>query len=165
MASSAKSGQLQIRVSAQQKAAIRDAARRAGVDMSTYVLGRVLPVAAHRFHDAVQACAVPGNERFALAELNSLLAALPAAALREATAETPARWPSRFIAAYVAAMVERVSEARHVAPAPWTAAVGALAEPYFASELPSLRLHLLMNSPAPFRRRNLFIDSSVGQRV
>ncbi len=165
MASPAKSGQLQIRVSAQQKAAIRDAARRAGMDMSTYVLGRVLPAAARRFHEAVLACAVPGNERFALAELNSLLAALPAAALREATAELPARWPSQFIAAYVAAMVERVSEARHVAPAPWTATVGALIEPYFASELPSLRLYLLMNSPAPFRRRNLFIDSSVGQRV
>jgi hypothetical protein len=165
MVRSAKSGQLQIRVSTQQKAAIREAARRAGMEMSSYVLARVLPAAARRFHDVVQACAVPGNERFALAELNSLLASLGAAALREATAEEPVRWPSPFVAAYAAAMVERASEARRMPPPPWTATIGALPEPYFASELPGLRLYLLMNSPAAFRRRNLFIDSSVGQQV
>ena len=70
MVQSAKISQLQIRVSTQQKGAIRDAARRAGMDMSAYVLGRVLPPAGRRFQDAVLACALPGNERFALAELN-----------------------------------------------------------------------------------------------
>ncbi len=39
----AKSHQLQIRVSAGQKAALRRQARRAGLDMSTYVLARALP--------------------------------------------------------------------------------------------------------------------------
>lgn len=29
----------------------------------------------------------------------------------------------------------------------------------------SLRLHLLTRSPPPFRRRNLFVDSSIGQRA
>jgi hypothetical protein len=29
----------------------------------------------------------------------------------------------------------------------------------------SLRLYLLTHSPAPFRRRNIFIDASVGSRV
>jgi hypothetical protein len=62
-------------------------------------------------------------------------------------------------------MVEWACAARRIPPPPWTAGVAAVAEPYFASELPGLRLYLLMNSPAPFRRRNLFIDSSVGQRV
>jgi len=32
-------------------------------------------------------------------------------------------------------------------------------------ELLGLRLHLLTHSPAPFRRRNIFIDASVGARV
>ena len=36
---------------------------------------------------------------------------------------------------------------------------------WFASELKSLRLHLLTKSPAPFRRRNLFVDSTLGDRV
>ena len=165
MVQSAKSGHLQIRVSSQQKAAIRDAARRAGLDMSAYVLDRLLPAQGRRFQDAILACEPPGNERFALAELNSLLASLGALALREATAEAPARWPSSFIASYVAAMVERACAMRRIVPPKWTAGVGGVAVPYFASELPRLRLYLLMNSPAPFRRRNLFIDSSVGQRV
>jgi hypothetical protein len=40
-----------------------------------------------------------------------------------------------------------------------------LAEPVFASSLQSLRLHLLVLSPAPFRRRNIFIDSTLGARI
>ncbi|MGH7310893.1 MAG: plasmid mobilization protein, partial [Candidatus Rokuibacteriota bacterium] len=43
MPASAKSAQLQIRVSPAEKAAIQRAARRAGLDMSAYVLTRVLP--------------------------------------------------------------------------------------------------------------------------
>jgi hypothetical protein len=51
-------------------------------------------------------------------------------------------------------------------PAPaWTRAVVPLEEPFFGSTLESLRLHLLTQSPAPFRRRNIFIDSSLGQQV
>jgi hypothetical protein len=42
---------------------------------------------------------------------------------------------------------------------------GPLAEPVFGSDLMSLRLYLLTHSPAPFRRRNIFIDASVGFRV
>ena len=51
-------------------------------------------------------------------------------------------------------------------PAPaWTGKIEALAEPVFGSALPSLRLYLLTHSPASFRRRNIFIDSSVGAQV
>jgi len=48
---------------------------------------------------------------------------------------------------------------------PWVQSVAPLREPVFGTSLPSLRLHLLMHTPAPFRRRNLFIDSSVGDPV
>jgi hypothetical protein len=40
-----------------------------------------------------------------------------------------------------------------------------LEEPAFGTALQSLRLHLLTHSPPPFRLRNIFIDSSLGQRV
>jgi hypothetical protein len=40
-----------------------------------------------------------------------------------------------------------------------------LERPWFASSLKSLRLHLLTASPPPFRRRNLFVDSTIGDRV
>jgi uncharacterized protein (DUF1778 family) len=45
----AKSEQLQIRLSRQEKAAIQRAAARAGMDMSGYVLSRVLSAPAAQF--------------------------------------------------------------------------------------------------------------------
>jgi len=49
----ATSHQLQIRVSAGQKAALRRQAPRAGMDMSTYVLMRALPASAVRVADLI----------------------------------------------------------------------------------------------------------------
>jgi len=46
--------------------------------------------------------------------------------------------------------------------APWRRS---LAEPWFATTLQSLRLHLLRVAPAAFRRRNLFVDAGAGGRV
>jgi hypothetical protein len=40
-----------------------------------------------------------------------------------------------------------------------------LDEPHFATPLRGLRLHLLRASPVAFKRRNIFVDSSVGDRV
>lgn len=164
MGAAAKSGQIQIRVSPAEKAAIRRAARRAGLDMSAYVLARLLPAPARRFQDLTGACADSRETRFALAELNAWLASLGAGELREAVASPPPRL-TPFLANYIAAMTE-VACARLGVPAPsWAGATAPLIEPVFGSELMSLRLYLLSHSPAPFRRRNIFIDASVGSRV
>jgi len=160
----AKSTQLQIRVSPAEKAAIRDAARRAGLEMSAYVLARVLPAPARHFQELTGACADPEGARFALAELSAWLASLGAAELQEAVASPPPALTPYF-ANYVAAMVEYACAYRGVAPPAWTRAVAPLTEPVFGSALMSLRLYLLTHSPAPFRRRNIFIDASVGSRV
>jgi hypothetical protein len=165
MSRATKSSQLQIRVSAQQKTAIRRAAARAGMDMSTFVLSRLLSVPAARFQDAVAACVGPAPPSFALAELNSLLSALSPNELREAVASRPAVELSTYLANYVAAMVEYACERRAVAVPAWTGAVKSLESPVFGSALQSLRLHLLTHSPPPFRRRNIFIDASLGSRV
>jgi hypothetical protein len=159
-----KSAQLQIRVSPAQKRAIQRAAARAGMDMSAYVLSRVLSVPAALFQDAVAACA-GSAPAFALAELNSLLSAYTPAELREAVATSAAVSLSPFLANYVAAMVELACVKRNLAPPAWTRAVAPLPEPVFGTTLQSLRLHLLTHSPAPFRRRNIFIDATLGDRV
>ena len=70
-----------------------------------------------------------------------------------------------FEANYLAVTVEHAAAIKGVIPPRWTVTVEALDAPWFASSLLSLRLYLLTHSPPPFRRRNLFIDSSVGQRV
>jgi uncharacterized protein (DUF1778 family) len=165
MAKSEKTAQLQIRVTRGQKAAVQRAARRAGMDMSSYVLSRALSAAADRFQDCTRSCASASTPSFALAELNTLLSGLNAAELRDAVAVASSATLSAFLANYVAAMVEYVCAQRAIAAPPWTRAVEPLADPSFGSSLQSLRLHLLTHSPPPFRRRNIFIDSSIGQQV
>lgn len=165
MRAAAKQSQLQIRVSKAQKASIRTAAARAGMDMSTYVLSRVLPSAAADFQAAVHGLAGSIAPSFALAEVNSLLTKLTAPELCVAVAVAPEVPLPPFLANYLAAMVESAC-AKHGVPVPaWTRKVPPLEEPAFGAELQSLRLYLLMRSPAPFRRRNIFIDSSIGDRV
>lgn len=162
---SSKLLQLQLRVSKEEKAAIRRAARIAGMDMSAYVLSRVLPPPAGAFQRAVAALDGPDKPSFALAQINSLLSGLAAPELRQAVATAPEVALTPYLANYVAAMVEAACSMRTLPIPSWTHKVAPLAEPSFGSLLPSLRLYLLTHSPAPFRRRNIFIDSSVGERV
>jgi len=160
-----KTTHLQIRVSPAEKAAIVRAAAAAGLDMSTWVLSRVLDPLAGRFGEWVAECTDDEAGRSGLAGLNDFLAGLSARELAAAVGTAP---PARLGGQrlnYVAAMVE-LACGRAGVPAPaWCAAIPPLREPWFASDLGSLRLHLLHASPAPFRRRNLFIDASVGDRV
>lgn len=161
----AKLSQLQIRVSPDQKAAIRRAAGRAGLDMSTYVLSKALSTPAARFRDAVAALSAAEDPSFALAEISSLLASLSTPELREAIDATPDAALGSFAGNYVAALVESACAQRKLPVPRWTRTIAPLAEPYFASTLRSLRLHLLLHAPAAFRRRNLFVDTDVGSRV
>jgi hypothetical protein len=164
MSAAAKSTHLQIRVSPAEKSAIQRAARRAGMDMSAYVLARLLPALSRRFADLVAAGRDPADARFALAELNSWLAGLGAGELREAVT-SPLVGLTPYLANYVAAMVEYACAQRSVPAPSWTRTIAPLSEPAFGSQLVSLRLYLLTHSPAPFRRRNIFIDATVGARV
>ncbi|MGH8171484.1 MAG: DUF1778 domain-containing protein [Steroidobacteraceae bacterium] len=165
MKGGSKLSQLQVRVSKEEKSAIRRAARLAGMDMSAYVLSRVLPPPATAFQRAVAALDGPGEPSFALAELNTFLSGLAAPELQHAVMAAPAALLPPFLANYVAAMVETACSIRALPIPAWTRQVAPLPEPAFGSMLPSLRLYLLTHSPAPFRRRNIFIDSSIGERV
>ena len=168
MPTPAKSGQLQIRLTPAEKAAIRAAARRAGLGLSAYVLDRVLPASKRRFQELTRELSRAGADspeaRFALAELNTLLADLGGRELQEAVASPPPEL-TPYLANYVAAMVEYACAKKGAAAPSWLRATEPLDEPVFASSLESLRLYLLTHSPAPFRRRNIFIDASVGSRV
>jgi hypothetical protein len=72
---------------------------------------------------------------------------------------------SPYLANYVAAMVELACARRAIAVPAWTRPIEPLQDPSFGSSLPNLRHYLLTHSPAPFRRRNIFIDSTLGSRV
>jgi uncharacterized protein (DUF1778 family) len=163
MSNPTKTTQLQIRVSAEAKRAIARAARRAGMDMSSYVLERVVGAQDARVVELLRRLADDQAQarRYALAELHDLLAALGADELRRAvTAPPPVPLPPE-----VANLIEYACAKRVIEAPAWTRAIVPLVTPVFGSQLQSLRLHLLAHSPPPFRRRNIFIDTSIGGRV
>lgn len=160
-----KSQQLQIRVTPAQKAALKRFARRAGLDVSRYVLSRALPSSRSRLHEIVRGLREEENQRFALAELNDLLSGLARIEFPQAVEDAEIGDLSPFLQNYVAAMVEQAADQKGATPPSWTREVEPLEEPHFAVPFASLRPHLLRASPVAFKRRNLFVDSGVGDRV
>jgi uncharacterized protein (DUF1778 family) len=161
----AKTRQLQIRVTPNQKAAINRLARRAGQSVSSYVLSRALPQEPHRFREIVRALREEDGRRFALAELNDFLARLTPIEFEDSVGDVDLDGLPPLARNYVAAMVEQAASLKGMDPPRWTADVEPLAEPWFAVPFPSLRSHLLRDAPVAFKRRNMFIDSTVGDRV
>lgn len=161
----AKTEQLQIRVTPQQKAALKRLARAAGVDVSAYVLSKALPATEDRFASLLRTLQSGEDQRYALAELNDFLHGCPPIAFAEAVARGDVAGLSPFLQNYVAAMVEQAASAKQVSPPAWVGEVAPLESPWFATSLRSLRPHLLRSAPVPFKRRNLFVDAGVGARV
>ena len=161
-----KTHQLQIRISAEDKALIRARAARAGMDVSKWVLQQALPPVERKFQALCgELASRPDALSFTFAEFQDWFHRLTGREFMQAVRYAPeARLPS-FEANYLAAIVEHASAIKGVNPPRWTVTVEALDSPWFASSLKSLRLYLLTHSPPPYRRRNLFIDASVGQRV
>lgn len=166
----AKSEQLQIRVTPRQKAALKRQARAAGVDVSTYVLACVLPPERDRFAELLGELGDTADHRFVLAELHDFLVDCPPMAFAEALQQTsvaaqPLAALSLWLQNYVAAMVEVAADQKGLMPPRWVRDVPPLDAPYFAGALRSLRPYLLAVSPVPFKRRNLFVDATIGARV
>ena len=161
-----KTHQLQIRVTAAEKAAIQRAAARAGMGMSSWVLSRVLPSRQPQFRELCQALVAAGDDRrYTLAELNDFLAALDAADFADAVREPLPEHLEPYLANYVAAMVETAANGKGVPAPAWADSVLPLDEPAFGTPILGVRLHLLTAAPPAFRRRNIFIDASIGDRV
>jgi hypothetical protein len=144
---------------------LKKAARRAGVDVSSCVLARVLPQARARVLDILGALRRGADQRFALAELSDVLSSQAPTALAEVVADWDVSGLPPFLRNYVAAMVEHAANRMNIAPPSWTRAIEPLDEPYFAVPFVRLRPHLLRASPPAFKRRNLFVDATVGDRV
>ena len=161
----AKTSQLQIRVTTAQKRQLRRAATAAGQDVSTYVLARILPDAGAAFAVTVGQLRGAADVSFVLASVHDLLHGLAPAEFGDVTAVADTTHLAPFEANYLAAMVEYAASAKGVTPPAWTRDVPPMETPYFATPLHRLRLHLLRAAPAPFKRRNLFVDSTVGARV
>ena len=165
MSSQPKTEQLQIRVSKAQKQEIVRQAQRARMSMSDWVLARLLPDARQRFV-ALNAQLVKADQPgFVLAEINDFLTGLNRFELAMAVASDPGVKLDQYLQNYLAAMIEQSCLLNGTEVPLWLAAIKPLLTPRFATELVSVRLHLLRQSPPTFRNRNIFIDTSVGGRV
>ena len=162
----AKTRQLQVRVSADERERIRQRAENAGMTVSEWVLRRLLPPVEEEFQGLCLGLAErPEFRTHALAHLHDFFRRLGEREFSLAVRYPPQVELAPFEANYVAAMVE-YSAVLKGAPMPdWTRDVPPLETPWFAAPERSLRLHLLTQSPPPFRRRNLFVDASVGSRA
>jgi uncharacterized protein (DUF1778 family) len=160
-----KTAQLQIRVTPAEKARVKRLAAAAGQDVSAYVLARVLPAAGDRFHQILRALGRGDDQRYVLAELHDFLVDLAPVQFRQALSPPALKALSPLLGNYVAAMVEQAAARKGVRAPAWVDDVAPLEDPYFAVPLQSLRLHLLRSAPVAFKRRNLFVDAAVGDRV
>lgn len=165
MARQAKTAQIQLRISPQMKADLMRRARAAGMDLSAWMLSQLAPEKSVRFRALASALARTEDPSFVLAELNDFLAGLGARDFVAALQLPPEAHLGELRANQLAAMVETAGARLRVAPPRWVTDVPPLRMPWFATGLSSLRLHLLAASPPAFRRRNLFVDSTLGARA
>lgn len=161
----AKTAQLQIRVTPQQKAALKRLARAAGCDVSTYVLSRLPAAGRSRFAEILRALRADAEPRYALAELHDFLAACPPVEFADSVDGGDVSQLSPYVQNYVAAMIEFAADAKGVIPPAWLLEIAPLDTPHFITPLKSLRGHLLRAAPVPFKRRQIFVDATVGARV
>lgn len=157
--------QLQIRVSPREKAAITGRAHKASMGISEWVLSKVLPAPQLVFQRLLKQLEETSAPKYVLAEIHDLFHAASADEFEMMVAQPPQVSHSSYLANYVAAMVECAASQKGNLTPSWTRDIPGLAEPVFGSDLESLRLYLLTHSPPPFRCRNIFIDSTIGQRV
>lgn len=161
----AKTEQLQIRVTPHQKAQLKRRARAAGLDVSTFVLAQALPSGGNWFAEILRVLRTESKRAFALAALNDFLHACAPADFTEAVGYADVGTLAPYLQNYVAAMVEQAAQQKGVDAPAWTRAIAPLDAPHFATSLISIRPHLLRAAPVPFKRRNIFVDSGVGDRV
>ena len=160
-----KSLQLQIRVSPQEKTVIVRYARKAKMGISEWVLSKALPMPQQAFQEMLGELKNNTDPKYVLAAIHDLLNAAAADEFELMAAQPPQVFLPSYLANYIAAMVECAAVQKGRKAPLWTREISPLEQPVFGSDLESLKLHLLTHSPPPFRRRNIFIDSTIGERV
>jgi hypothetical protein len=124
-----------------------------------------LPQSHDRFQELVAALAKSDDRSYAFAELADYLRVLPVREFQRAVAFVPKAKLDSATLNHLAGMIELASERRDVEPPGWTREVPIPAMPTFGSSLASVRLYLLTRAPVAFRRRNIFVDASIDERV
>jgi hypothetical protein len=135
------------------------------MDMSSWILDRVLPKTQERFQDLAAALATPDQRALALAELADFIHELPRGEFERAVEHAPRARLDPEVLNHLAGATELAANRRGLKAPEWTSVVPIPATPVFGSVLDSVRLYLLTRAPVALRRRNLFFDASFDERV
>ena len=100
-----------------------------------------------------------------MAEIHDLFHKTTASEFEEWVEEVSLASLSPYLQNYLAAMIEQAAVQKQAKIPSWMNDIAPLETPVFGSDLESLKLYLLTESPIPFRRRNIFIDATLGDRV
>jgi hypothetical protein len=160
-----KEEQIQIRISKEDKDRLRALAKEKNMELSSFILESVTPSLYKKFQELLSALKQSKNPKIKLAEINDFLYSLNPKDLKIAIASKFDVALDDYYANYVAAMIEIACDQKDITIPAWTREIVGLDYPVFGSSLKSLRLHLLVNALIPFKARNIFIDSSIGDRV
>ncbi|MGE0159498.1 MAG: DUF1778 domain-containing protein [Gemmatimonadales bacterium] len=151
-----RTSQLQIRVSPEQKSALKRLAAAAGMNVSAYVLSRALPSPAGDLTRAFQGLRGGGDGCEGLLELASLLAGLETDQLRASMESVDVEGLTPVAQNRIAGLVEDFAGFRGVEPPGWASAVEPLPRPHFRWPLVSLWPYQLRVTRAAYKRRNVF---------
>ena len=165
MKGKSKSLQLQVRVSPREKETIARYAKMTKMGMSEWILSKVLPPGQQAFQGLLAQLNAASNPKYILAQIHDMLNAAGGDEFELMVTQPPGVVLADYWANYVAAMIEYTAVQKGRKAPSWIRQVPPLEVPVFGSDLKNLRLYLLTHSPPPFRRRNIFIDATVGQRV
>lgn len=158
VAMSARTSQLQIRVTPDEKKTLKRLARAAGSSVSAYVLAQALPSGTREMAAAMDELASAGGEISAAGPLWTLLRSLTADEVASTAAQPRLSELSPRTRNLVAALVEEAASEKGVDAPEWVRQVQPLERPHFGWALESLKPHQLRVTPAPFKSRNLFFD-------
>lgn len=153
-----KTSQLQIRISPEQKDALKRLAKAAGMGVSRYVLSTVLPTSRVEFTRRAHELSQQADRVGALAELWAFVTGLPADELVASVRSLDVHSLAPVVRNQVAAAVEAATGALDQPPPDWTHSVEPLGRPHFARDLNSLRPNQLRITPVVLKRRNAFVD-------
>lgn len=153
---STKTSQLQIRISPEQKVALKRLAADAGKSVSAYVLATVLPATDLEFAHKVRAVRSSGDRPKSLSDLYLYLSGLVGADFAATVRDVDLDGFPGLLQNLVAGLVEDEARTRGVAAPSWAESVDGPARPHFAWDLRSLRPHLLRLTPAVYKRRNVY---------
>lgn len=166
MKSTKKDTYLQIRLSKHEKELIVKAAGANGVNISKWIMQRIMIDKRSQFQSiCLKMSKDITNKSFYLSDLNDYLTNLSANEFLIALDTRPNVKLSISDWNIIVAMIDYAAYKKRAKSPDWLNDVEPLQHPLFATELTTVRQYLLITSPIAFRRRNIFVDTSIGGMV